>query len=201
MSNTSTNIAWLVTLAAAFGGIWLLKRSRQSNIPSLVNNGNMNTYPNYDLRQYGEKLTRGWRNNNPLNIDQSGNAWQGKVKPSQDKRFETFVSLPYGYRAAIKTMQTYIRKYGLNTIYKIINRWAPAEDSNNPVSYTNNVCKIINERLGGNVTPDTVVSVNSKDLLTKMAYAMSLIENGDKEYARMLGLPNMDVINIAWGLI
>ena len=203
----SKNIAWLVTAICAFGAYIMLRRTGSSNVPSLVENDNTDNdmlakFTQYDMRSHGANLSRGYRNNNPLNIDQSSNAWKGKVTPPEDKRFETFVSLPYGYRAALMTMRTYITKYGLNTIYKIINRWAPASDGNNPLSYANNVCKIINERLGwGGVTPDTVVARTDEDLLTAMAYAMSIVENGDKEYARALGLPNMEIIKQGWRLI
>lgn len=192
--------AFSLTLLA-FGAYLYLRKRSDGSIPTLINNNSNMKYPEYDMRQYGNNLARGYRNNNPLNIDHTATKWQGKVEPSQDSRFETFASLPYGYRAAIKTMQTYITKYGLNTIYKIINRWAPAEDNNNPLSYTNNVCRIINERLGGNVTPDTIVTRNDKQLLTQMAYAMSLVENGDKDFARSLGLPSMEIINKGWELI
>lgn len=202
MKNSKT-YAWVITLLAAFGGYMLLKRGKQSNLPSLVtnNDNSMKLYEQYDYRAHGDSIARGYRNNNPLNLDQSANAWKGKIKPSQDKRFETFVSQPYGYRAALITMRTYISKYGLNTIYEIINRWAPADDGNNLLSYTKNVCNVINSRFGMNVTPDTVVTRDNKDLLTKMAYAMTISENGDKEYARALGLPNMDIINLGWSLI
>ena len=47
-------------------------------------------------------LTRGLRNNNPLNI-RKGNDWQGETKGS-DPSFETFQSMAYGYRAAIKIL-------------------------------------------------------------------------------------------------
>lgn len=186
MSNTSTNIAWLVTAVAAFGGVMLLKRSRQSNIPSLVTNNNtMNTDKN---------LPRGYRNNNPLNIRISSNAWKGKVTPNTDGAFEQFISMPYGYRAALATMRTYITKYGLNTVAKIIERWAPANE-NNTLAYIKHVCEFTG------LDPDMVVGRNDKDTLTKMAYGMSLVENGNKEYTRALGLPNMDIINEGWRLL
>lgn len=194
MVSNSSKIAWGVTLLAA-AGVWLIARSRRnsSSIPTLVNNNtdNMTTDPN---------LPRGYRNNNPLNIRISSNKWKGKLNPSGDSAFEQFVTMPYGYRAALVTMRNYISKYGLNTISQIISRWAPANE-NNTLGYIQHVCKIINERLDGNVTPDTVVAKDNRDLLTKMAYAMSIVENGDREYTRALGLPNMNIINEAWSLI
>ena len=42
--------------------------------------------------------SRGLRNNNPLNIRQSGEQFQGEIK-GKDKSFKTFSSLSYGYRA------------------------------------------------------------------------------------------------------
>lgn len=194
---TATKYAWAITLAAIGGAILLLKRS-QSNPPSLITNDDMQTDP---------KLPRGYRNNNPLNIDYNvRNQWKGQLgiepeSPKYKQRFALFSSMPYGYRAALVLMRNYIKNYGLNTIFEIINRWAPSEDNNYPVSYAKNVCRIINEKWGSSVTPDTVVARNDKDTLTKMAYAMSIIENGNTEYTRMLGLPNMEIINEAWRLL
>lgn len=150
--------------------------------------------------QTDPKLPRGYRNNNPLNIRISNNSWRGKITPSGDSAFEQFTSMPYGYRAALVTMRTYIKKYGCDTIAKIISRWAPANE-NNTLGYIRSVVNIINERLGGTVTPDTIVTRDNKTLLCDMAYAMSIVENGDKEYTRALGLPNMNTINEAWRLI
>lgn len=186
----STTYAWAITLAAVGGAILLLKRS-QSNPPSLITNDDMQTDP---------KLPRGYRNNNPLNIRKSANAWKGKINPSQDSAFEQFVSMQYGYRAALALMRTYIKKYGCDTIAKIITRWAPANE-NNTLGYIRSVVNIINERLGGTVTPDTIVTRDNDTLLCDMAYAMSIVENGDKEYTRALGLPDMYTIKSGWRLL
>lgn len=185
MSN-SKQIAWGITLLAASAAWWILRRNRQST-PSLVNNDNMKL-------ETDPKLPRGYRNNNPLNIRISSNKWKGKINPSGDSAFEQFVSMPYGYRAALVLMRNYIKNYGCDTVSKIISRWAP-ENENNTLAYIKHVCEI------ANLTPDTAVARNDKDTLTKMAYAMSIIENGNTEYTRMLGLPNMDTINEAWKLI
>ena len=187
MANRSSNIAaWAITLAAAFGAYYAWKRNRQSNPPSLINkNTTMQTDP---------KLPRGYRNNNPLNIRISNNNWIGKTKPSGDSAFEQFTSMPYGYRAALVLMRNYIKNYACDTVAKIISRWAP-ENENNTLAYIKHVCEI------ANLTPDTKVGQNDKNTLTRMAYAMSIIENGNTEYTRMLGLPNMDIINEGWNKI
>lgn len=76
---------------------------------------------------------RGIRNNNPLNI-RKGNTWKGERPVQTDKAFEQFVSMEYGIRAGFKILRNYITGFnGLgekyNTIYKIINRWAPAHEN------------------------------------------------------------------------
>lgn len=148
------------------------------------------------------KLPRGYRNNNPLNIRYSiWNAWKGKVLPNLDANntFEQFASLQHGYRAALVTMRNYIKKYGCNTVEKIISRWAPANE-NNTSAYIKHVCEI------ADLQPTQTVAINDRDTLTKMAYAMSIIENGTKDaegnsLSASYGLPNMEIINQAWEMI
>lgn len=81
---------------------------------------------------------RGEKNNNPFNIDKSGNNWLGKI-PGTDKRQETFSSPVYGIRAGFKLLRTYIERYGLNTINKIFDRYAPPNE-NNTEEYKRFVC-------------------------------------------------------------
>ena len=190
MDNNSKYYAWAITIAAAFVGYALWKRGGSSNPPSLINDPNldMSTNPN---------LPRGYRNNNPLNIRYvAGNNWKGKVYPNTDRNntFEQFVNIAYGYRAALSLMRTYIRKYGCNTVQKIIAKWAP-ENENNTAAYIQHVCEI------ANLAPDTLVAQNSRDTLTKMAYAMSIIENGNTAETREAGLPDMNIINEAWEIL
>ena len=88
------------------------------------------------------KLTRGWRNNNPLNIIHSKSEWQGKSPVQTDKRFVQFVSRAYGYRAAIKTLQSYYNTARTaGTVFNlefIIHRWCPDGKEQN---YINTVVK------------------------------------------------------------
>ena len=195
----STNIAWGITLLAAFGGIWLWKRSRQSYPPSLINNNSVKDYyPEYDM-SINENLPRGYKNNNPLNIRISNTSWNGKVTPNTDGAFEQFIDLAHGYRAALVTLRTYINKYGLNTVRKMIGRWAPPSE-NNTESYITNVCK------NSGLTENETITANDQDKLTRMVYAMSISENGYKDkagnnIAQRYDLPNMNIINEAWRLI
>ena len=126
--------------------------------------------PRYDTTK------RGYRNNNPLNIRLSGNNWKGEVKPSADNAFCQFVTMAYGFRAAMCCIRTYIRKYNCVTIQEIINRWAPWTDGNNPVRYATRVCNTWPE----DFTKDTVINYTNKEQMTKLVYAMAIVENGSE---------------------
>ena len=52
-------------------------------------------------------MSRGIRNNNPLNIRHSADRWQGARKVQTDKSFVQFETMAYGYRAAWKVLDTY----------------------------------------------------------------------------------------------
>lgn len=80
-------------------------------------------------------LTRGIRNNNPLNIRHSTNRWQGMATRQTDRAFVQFTSRKYGYRAAFVLIRNYIALQRTDTIAKIITRWAPSSDGNNTQSY------------------------------------------------------------------
>ena len=74
-----------------------------------------------------KKIARCIRNNNPLNIRRGTARWKGMSKRDDDEDFEQFETMVYGWRAAFILLgRTYYEKYHLNTIQKIISRWAPA---------------------------------------------------------------------------
>lgn len=189
----------------AIGGVWLLNR-RKSESPSLLN-GDTYYYPEFDMEnmETNDKLPFGYRNNNPLNIRYyAGNNWKGKVLPPATGKYglyERFTDLVYGYRAALTLLRGdgYIRK-GLNTIRKIITKFAPEDDHNYTADYIANVSKLTG------IDPDEVIARNDRDKLTKIVYAMSISENGYKDSAgndikQTYGLPNMDIINEAWRIL
>lgn len=77
------------------------------------------------------KLPRGLRNNNPFNIKKSSQPWKGKITilpyddfPSEQV-FEVFSSLKYGVRAGLKLLYNYVYLYKLDTVYKVLERFAP----------------------------------------------------------------------------
>lgn len=80
------------------------------------------------------KISRGIRNNNPLNI-RRGSIWKGLQPQQTDKAFCQFVSMEYGVRAALYLMRVYVNKHNLHSVNEIITRWAPPEDHNNTANY------------------------------------------------------------------
>ena len=116
--------------------------------------------------------TRGLRNNNALNIRKSGDVFEGEVVPSTDNSFKRFETAAYGYRAAFKILRTYIGKYGLDTIRKMITRWAPTEDGN----HTENYIKAVSERSG--IPADDIIYPDNREMMTRVVAAMSYVENG-----------------------
>ena len=119
-----------------------------------------------------KRETRGMRNNNLLNIRINSDKFQGEMQPSTDNSFKRFETAAYGYRAAFKILRTYIGKYGLNTIRKMITRWAPPEDGN----HTENYIKAVSERSG--IPADDIIYPDNREMMTRIVAAMSYVENG-----------------------
>lgn len=116
------------------------------------------------------KIPRGIRNNNPLNI-RIGNTWLGEVTNPADNEFEQFVHVCYGLRAGFILLKRYINRYKLNTIEKIISRWAP-HNENNTHSYINQVAR------GINIDPDTPLLYEDQNTMCALVYEMVYVENG-----------------------
>lgn len=116
-------------------------------------------------------LPRGLRNNNPGNIRLSDTLWMGEIRPSQDKYFCQFCDMAHGYRALLRTLQTYVRKRGCRTIADIIIRWAPPAE-NNTAAYITDVCRQLQ------VPSSHVIDVDDRDSMCALAAAISRHENG-----------------------
>ena len=193
--DNSTKIAWGITLCGVAAIWWLKKRENTQSYSHYVADNYYN-YMDYI------KLPRGYRNNNPLNIDyynrygQVANNWQGQTGVEPEGRFAQFKTMPYGYRAALITLRTYIKKYGANTIAKMIGRWAPANADNNN---TDNYIRFVANKTG--IDKDRIIGRNDADSLCNIVYAMTLFENGENDLTRQMGLPNMETIKLGWEII
>ena len=125
-------------------------------------------------------MTRGMRNNNPLNIRRVvGTSWKGEiVSPIEDKQFVQFTSLTYGLRAAFCILRTYRNKHHAVCIEDIITRWAPPTE-NDTHKYILDVCKLTGfggkERLTENEWPT---------LVRAMAYIESSLSLAEATIAR-----------------
>lgn len=128
---------------------------------------------------------RGIRNCNPGNIRKTDTKWKGEV-PGGDSAFETFISMPYGYRALIKLLQNYQRNHRLRTIRQLINRWAPSTE-NNTSAY---VATVARETGFG---CDQTIDLKDRRTAILMAAAISYVENGVKA--------NMDDVMRGWELL
>ena len=117
------------------------------------------------------KETRGYRNNNCLNIRLSTDKFVGEVQPSTDKAFKQFETAAYGYRAAFKILRNYINNYKLDTIRKMITRWAPPSEN-----ATDAYIKAVSDYSG--IDPDEPIHADDRIAMISIVAGMSRVENG-----------------------
>ncbi|MGI6903781.1 MULTISPECIES: hypothetical protein [Leclercia] len=118
---------------------------------------------------------RGIRNNNPGNLEASwAFSWLGQN--GTDGRFATFATPEHGIRALGVNLLSYQRR-GLDTISKIISRWAPPQDNNDTTAYIQNV----SQALG--VSPTTRLDVTSPEILRALSKAIIRQENGNVPFS------------------
>jgi len=116
---------------------------------------------------------RGIRNNNPGNI-RHGDQWVGLATEQEDPSFCSFIKPEYGIRAMGKILVNYQRRYGINTVRGIINRWAPPVE-NDTDAYVVHVADVVG------VDPDEKVVV--ADVLAKLIPVIIKHENGQMPYS------------------
>ena len=124
-----------------------------------------------------EKIARGVRNNNPLNI-KKGEKWQGLAEVQTDPVFCQFVSLEYGFRAALKLLGNYITGWGgkrkpANNVSSIIRAWAPPSE-NATMAYIDKVAASLA------VHPLETISPNDRNMICRLAQEMAFVECGQK---------------------
>ena len=136
------------------------------------------------------KIARGERNNNPGNIDYNpANKWQGQLPhdPNIESRFCRFQSAEYGIRAIYKLLQTYQRKYKLNSVNAIINKYAPRFE-NNTTGYI--------RRAAADIGVAVLDKIDTSDKKTGIALAKAIVsvELGYQPYDEA-------TFEKAWGLL
>ncbi len=131
---------------------------------------------------------RGIRNNNPGNI-RHGDAWQGLAEQQTDSSFCVFRSPEYGIRALAKVLLNYEKKYGLNTVRKIVSRYAP-ENENDTESYIKSVAG----QLG--VDTDEPITVRDKATLLVLVKAIIRHENGEQPYSNEILIKGLEMAGV-----
>lgn len=120
---------------------------------------------------------RSVRNNNPGNIERNQTAWQGMSDDqSSDERFIVFDTPEMGVRAMARTLNTYNKRYGLNTIRDIIYRWAPPNEND-----TENYIRVVSERSG--VDPNREINLqDNPEEMNAVIREMIFMEGGSEAY-------------------
>lgn len=116
-------------------------------------------------------MSRGLRNCNPGNIRRSKVHYMGEVRPSQDSDFKQFESMAYGYRAMFVLLDSYRRRYALNTLRQMLNRYAPPSEN-----FTEGYIRFVSQKTG--ILPDEELNTRSERDMVPIISAMSEIENG-----------------------
>ncbi len=125
----------------------------------------------FEMASADKSQPRGFRNNNPLNIE-AGNFTQSQPGfTGSDGRFAQFGSMDQGVGAADNLLQSY-GKRGINTVAGIVGRWAPPRDNNPTNTYAATVAKSIG------VDPNAPLNMDDPNVRRGLIGAMAQFENG-----------------------
>lgn len=133
------------------------------------------------------RLTRGFLNNNPGNIDRGSVPWNGEIrdvaKCANDVqrreltqgRFCVFQSADYGIRAICKNLQAYHDRLGCKSVRDYINRWAPPNE-NNTEAYIGRVAMEIG------LSPDAQVDLMEPRTMKALVRGIIMVECAGMPY-------------------
>ena len=79
--------------------------------------------------------------------------------------------MAYGYRAMFKTLSNYYKNYKLDTIRKMVSRWAPPKENR-----TDRYIKAVSDYAG--IPADDPININNRELMIRIVAGMSKVENG-----------------------
>jgi hypothetical protein len=127
----------------------------------------------------GRRPPLAWRMNNPGNIRHARHInWQGQ-QGEGDGGFVRFKTPEHGFRALARQLMTYKERHGLDTVRKILTRYAPPEGSANGVSYSQNtegyIAKVARDM---GVSPDTLLDVQQWRTMFALMKAIADYEDG-----------------------
>ncbi len=138
------------------------------------------------------QVARGWRNNNPLNI-RKGEQWSGLCAQQTDKDFCQFMTMSFGYRAAVKCLKSYARLFAQQgrawTVDNIISRWAPPQENNTEV-YLARVLTLMGRSDATDVRLAPLWTKPGVEQAAQMVAAMTCVECGCPPSAVPLGSLN-----------
>ena len=125
------------------------------------------------------ETSRGWRNNNPLNI-RRGESWNGLCERQTDPAFCQFMTMSMGYRAAVKVMKSYATLFARQgkawTVDNILRRWAP-ENENDTRAYIRRVLQLMGRKPAETRLEPLYTATGQRQLALLLA-AMTCIETG-----------------------
>lgn len=122
-------------------------------------------------------IPRPVRNNNPLDIEAT-QPWAGMLRPDEmtpdqraEDRFAVFSSPAWGFRAGLVLVRNYWRFYGINTIDRIVARFAPGGE-NDLAGYVRDV-----EEWTG-IHPSAPLDMENPAILGLLVWAFTRKESG-----------------------
>ncbi|WP_230479588.1 lytic transglycosylase [Izhakiella capsodis] len=124
----------------------------------------------------GAPAPRGIRNNNPGNLNFVGQ--KGAEIEKTGGRFARFQTPFDGLRAMSRQLTLYAGR-GINTIEKIINKWAPGNENN-----TGAYIKAISQQLG--IAPDALLNLHNPKIMSSLMDGIVQHENGRNPYSSEL---------------
>ena len=132
-----------------------------------MQSGRQATYPPGSVPQSTSII--GQRINNPLNVRQYGQGFEGDV--GEEDSFIKFEDPRYGVRAADKVLSTYGRDYGIDTIEDVISRYAPPSDDNPTQAYID----FVSGKTG--IGPSEEIDLQDPELRARLLSPMAMLES------------------------
>ena len=127
-------------------------------------------------------LTGEFENNNPTNLQprEDGKSYVGQT--GANGRFAVFDTPEHGLQASVENLHAYYTKHGIDTLYGITDRWAPAGDgSNDPKAYAETIGKTLG------IDPSAHLNMDDRQLLRRIALAQIGVEGTAGKTAPMRG--------------